>query len=241
MNHSRYGASSMSRWSVCPGSVAHLEKYPTRTSEAAREGTEAHEWGEYKIIAAHDGKEMPICLDEDMEEHTNYYRDYVMNLYKDVDNTFGDAKLQVEQRFVLDHIREDAFGTNDACVFANFGELHIIDLKYGKSKVYAKENKQLLYYALGAVQQNGIDPLRIVLHVVQPRVKPQFNSWELTLADLLRFEAELVEAIERVDEQPDLMVPGSHCHWCNKTKCPAYRENELAKMSTEPEDLITLL
>ena len=63
----------------------------------------------------------------------------------------------------------------------------------------------------------------------------------LLLADLLNFEAGLREAIKRVDEQPDVRVPGSHCHWCNTSKCQTYQEYERSKFADEPlPDTLTI-
>jgi len=42
--HSPIGASSMHRWSVCPGSVRLSSNVPSVSSSYADEGTEAHAW-----------------------------------------------------------------------------------------------------------------------------------------------------------------------------------------------------
>lgn len=237
--HSRYGASSMSRWKNCPGSVLHLERNPKGTNDYAREGTEAHDWAEQKLMAYLMGDEPVTCIDEDMDMYTEQYKDYVLGIRDAVMDRHGYAEVSVEQKFVLDHIREDAFGTNDASVFTQFEELHIIDLKYGKSKVYAKENDQLMYYALGCIQQNGLDPEKIVLHIYQPRVSNPVSTWEMTLEQLLEFEKGLIASINNVDENPEKRVPGAYCFFCNKDACPEYREEQLSKVSTQPEDTIT--
>jgi hypothetical protein len=236
MEHSRVGASSMSRWSVCPGSVAHLERHPKGESMAASEGTLAHDMAEKKLNALFNGTEVPKCLDPDMEDHVNYYVDYCWKL------TEQNKGYSVEQRFTLDHIRGDVFGTNDFSCWTDMEILHIVDLKYGKGKVYAKENKQLFYYALGAIHQNKLDPYLVYFHIVQPRVSPRFNVWETSIGRILQFSQELRTAVTRVDEEPELRVPGSHCYFCNHRKCPEYNEaGKAAQGMTEPEDLITIV
>jgi len=237
MEHSRVGASSMSRWSQCPGSVAHLEQNPTKGSAAAAEGTLAHDMAEQKLNAVLGGspKKAPVCLDADMEDHVNFYVEYCLDLHKE---TQGDCS--VEQRFTLDYIRDDVFGTNDFSCWSDMEILHIVDLKYGKGKVYAKENKQLFYYALGAIHQNNLDPYLIYFHIVQPRVSPRVNVWETSIGRVLQFEQELRSAIHRVDTEPEVRVPGSHCFFCNRLACPEYVSAEKAKMMTEPEDTITI-
>lgn len=218
--HSRYGASSMSRWSVCPGSVALLEQYPTQTSHHAQEGTEAHNWAEVKLNRAIAGEEIPVCPDGDMEDHLNGYVSYCMGLLEQ--NSDG---YRVEGQFSLNHIQAKhgrVFGTNDFCCWKEFEILHVVDLKYGKHKVKAMGNKQLMFYALGAIRECKIDPVLIYLHIYQPRAgkRKPYDYHEISIGELLSFEAELKAAIKRVDEEPEVYVTGSHCYFCNRNKCP---------------------
>ena len=227
----------MSRWSQCPGSVKHLERNPSATSAAATEGTLAHDMSEQKLNHELYGNPFarPVCLDADMEDYTNDYVEYCLDLHQE---TRGGCS--VEQKFKLDYIREDVFGTNDFSCWSDMEVLHVVDLKYGKGKVYAKENKQLFYYALGAIHQNKLDPYLIYFHIYQPRVSPKTNVWETSIGRVLQFEQELRTAIGRVDNESELRVPGSHCYFCNRLACPEYVEAEKAKMRTEPEDTIIL-
>jgi hypothetical protein len=236
--HSRYGASSMSRWSVCPGSVPLLEKYPTKTSLAASEGTLAHNWAERKLNARIAGEEVPACPDADMEEYTNDYVEYCMKLLEQ--NQGGYA---VEGKFDLDHIEAehgDVFGTNDFSCWTDLEILHIVDLKYGTHRVKAENNKQLMFYALGCMHQHKVDPLLIYLHIYQPRVKAKipYSVHEISIGELINFEAELRKAIKRVDEQPEVRIPGGHCFFCNRAKCPEAQEKQMGR-SPQPEDTIT--
>ena len=50
------------------------------------------------------------------------------------------------------------------------------------------------------------------------------------LVDMLEFEERFVEACERTDLPDPPLVPGRYCFWCPAhTKCPAKREERLAK------------
>lgn len=200
----------------------------------------AHDFAELKLNAslgsANTGA-VPACLDEDMEEHVNGYVKYCLDLHRE---TMG--ACAVEQRFVLDYIRPDVFGTNDFSCWDDCEVLHIVDLKYGKSIVNPAGNKQLMFYALGAIHANKLDPFDIFLHIYQPRAstKKKYRVAQINLVELLEFEAQLREAIKRVDAEPEKRVPGSHCFFCNNQKCPEFMANALKDISTEPEDTIVL-
>ena len=237
--HSRYGASSMSRWSVCPGSVSHLEQNPVSVSHHAHEGTLAHDWAEKKLLALLSGEEIPRCAEEDMEEYTNNYAKYCTTLYDSTECT-GYA---VEGEFAFDHIKgehDDVFGTNDFSCWSDSGVLHVVDFKYGKSRVKAEGNKQLMFYALGCIHTNKIDPLEIYLHIYQPRVKAKvpYSVHEISIGELYSFEAELIKAIKRVDEQPEVRIAGGHCYFCNRASCPEAQEKLLGSRP-EPTDAVT--
>ena len=236
--HSRYGASSMSRWSVCPGSVTLLEKHPTTTSMAASEGTLAHDMAERKLLARIAGEEVPVCADLDMEDYINGYVDYCMDLY--AQNLGGYA---VEGKFHLDHIEAEhgeVFGTNDFSCWTDLEILHIVDLKYGKHKVKAVDNKQLMFYALGCMHQYKIDPVLIYLHIYQPRASKRkpYDVHEISIGELINFEAELRKAIKRVDEEPEVRIAGGHCFFCSRAHCPEAQEKQLGRRP-KVEDTIT--
>jgi len=132
--------------------------------------------------------------------------------------------MHVEGKFRLDHIEaehDNVYGTNDFSCWTD-DILHIVDFKYGKHRVKAKDNKQLMFYALGAVRGMELDPKLIYLHIYQPRVKSRskFNYQEISIGELLNFEAELQVAVTRVDKEPEVYKTGSHCYFCNRIKCP---------------------
>ena len=226
----------MSRWSQCPGSVRHLELNPKPAGAAAQEGTLAHDYAEQKLVSILGGEpaNAPKCLDLDMEDHVNFYVEYCLDLHKETQ-----GECAVETSFCLSHIREDVFGTNDFSCW-NDDILHIVDFKYGKGKVYAKENKQELYYAIGVRHIMELKPYLVYLHIVQPRVSPKVNVWETSGGYLTQFEEQLKQAITRVDAEPENRIPGSHCFFCNRLACPEYVEAEKAKMRTEPEDTLII-
>ena len=100
-----------------------------------------------------------------MVEHVKWAVEVIKNIMP-IKPSLSDLFL-VEKRVVL---TPEIFGTADCIVYhASEKVLNIIDFKYGVHTVLAKENYQLGIYALGAMATWGIEPTKIVLHILQPR------------------------------------------------------------------------
>lgn len=179
--HARLSASSSRRWLTCPP-IIHLEelvsKGQSRTSSYAREGTDAHRLAELKLQdylggdredAIKEFKKDSSWYDQEMEEATDLYRDYVVELY----NNHGDlASIALEQEVSFDKYVPGGFGTSDV-VITSPGRIEIVDLKYGKGiKVEAYQNPQLMLYALGAYEKFDFvyDFDTVTMTIVQPRL-----------------------------------------------------------------------
>ena len=101
---------------------------------------------------------------------------------------------------------EGAFGTSDTIIIASDSSwIYIGDLKYGFGHVYAKNNTQLMLYALGVI--NDFKDLLIDLkklkeirfEILQPRIH-NFSEWACTLPELTEFAGKAQVAIERCEE-----------------------------------------
>lgn len=187
--HSVLSPSGAHRWMECTPSALLEQQFPDTESDAAREGTLAHELAELKLRhyfftvdfgktkytrAVNKLKKEELWKDE-MDGYTEEYLDYV----KGVALAFKSRPyVAVEKRVPLENYipnlpdEEPAAGTAD-CVLIGSGELHIIDFKYGKGvPVSAEANYQLSLYALGVYDAYKIlYPVETVyLHIVQPRI-----------------------------------------------------------------------
>lgn len=232
MKHSNLGASGAERWFNCSGSVELQKGIPNTSSEAAKEGTLAHELAEQILLG-----ETNIALEklknqesQEMLDAVWVYTDYVLNKVKK-----PNQELHVERQFDLSFIHEGMFGTNDACIIDRGTKtLEIIDYKHGEGKyVEVENNLQLLYYALGAYYNLAIDRLlplsNIKLTIVQPRFKgaDPIRSWEIDVKTLLEFEGTLRQKVKKVLENPELKM-GEWCRWCTaKAVCPLQKSKAL--------------
>lgn len=235
--HSPIGASSASRWIACPASVSLQEGIAEQSSPYAEEGTVAHELGEWAIEKDLD----PVLHWEKFVEETDkpaslemaqavqvYYNTIKSIMSKHSDS---DPELSLEERFELTDVHPDAFGTNDACIYVPFERMYIIDYKHGAGvPVRAENNKQLLYYALGAIK--GMEVEEVVLMIVQPRCEIEgegyVREWVIPVAKLDEFREELRAAVKRVYAPNPKAVAGDHCKFCKASGfCPALRKEAM--------------
>lgn len=178
--HAVYSASGSAGWLVCAGKIAMEQGIEDTYSPYADEGSAAHFLGAtcletgkkpsnylhkgiicWEIAGGRDGQSFvggdPLPegaversmwkVNNEMVENVEKYVNYVKKMV-------GKGTLLVEQRVHFGDIIgvEDQFGTSDTIILSEDGtELTIVDLKYGFKEVSAKENSQMMLYALGAL------------------------------------------------------------------------------------------
>lgn len=249
--HSNLGASSAHRWMTCPASVALCAKAPKpKASSHANEGTAAHELAEMsirqmKMPKAFIGQfvvvgEETFTVTPDMAEYVSQYVNEVIKISSTKTNPGLVDKVRVETRFNLDWIgRKGMFGTCDASLADTaHRKLYVLDLKYGSGvPVFAENNVQLQYYALGILGQEGDDRFDTVrLTIVQPRCAESGTThWEIPVKELLRFKDEvLIPAVDATLSDDAPFAPSEKaCHWCaGKAICPALGHGIAESMNT---------
>ncbi len=210
--HSKLGASSMERWASCPGSVAFIATLPTGDPGIyAAEGTVAHGWAEKALH----GDSVEDCPFEEMRDAALEYRDEVLAV--------PHTALHVEQKFHLTHLHPDLFGTADCVLWdAPTRHLTVVDFKYGAGMaVDVRGNKQLRYYAVGAMLELGYKAEQVTTMIVQPRCAHpdgRVRSQTYTPMELLEFCGDILEAVKAVEAPDAPLLPGD---WCRASFCPA--------------------
>jgi hypothetical protein len=161
-------------------------------------------------------------------------------------------KLLIEQTLSLTAItgEPEAEGTSDAVIIAD-DEIIIIDLKYGYEEVSAEENKQLMIYAMSAVEEYSYisDFKRVRLVIFQPRTG-NVSEWDLSLEDLMKYQRtvtilagkamELYTTLDKESAELDdnLYATEKGCRWCKaKSFCPKLRGFVTEAVGVEFEDL----
>ena len=92
----------------------------------------------------------------------------------------------------MDNYAPGSFGSCDFMLVAD-KKLHIVDLKYGYIEVQAKENTQMMMYALGAL--NLFDCLydieEVEMTIFQPRIQ-NISSWSMSVEELVKWGNEVL-------------------------------------------------
>ncbi len=224
--HALLSASGAHRWMNCTPSAVLESKFPDTTSEAAKEGTLAHEMAEAKLQHLFNTQNYrkatltrtlnKIKKNElyqpEMDGYTDDYVAYIRKAAMEFEKT---PYIAIEKRLDLTAYIPDGFGTAD-CVMIGERTLHIIDLKYGKGvPVSAEDNPQLLIYALGALEAYkmlfAIDTVKI--SIVQPRIdNTNSSAYSVTL---LRDWGEDVKELANIAIKGEGdYVPGDWCRFC---------------------------
>lgn len=225
--HSKIGASSMDRWSQCPGSVRLSEGIPSIASAYAEEGTLAHSLAADWLVNA----VKPLFVDNSMHDAVQVYVEYVQP--KQIH-----AKAFIEHKFDLSAVHEGCFGTADCVLwYEQAKHLEVIDYKHGQGVfVPVVNNPQLQYYGLGALIDLGLPAETIQLTVVQPRYACQegpIRSIWMDALGMLDFMADLKRFAVATEDPNAPLVPGEHCRWCPAARtCPELQQRamELAQL-----------
>lgn len=233
--HAALSPSAAHRFINCPGSVPYEASLPAedRSSDAANEGTAAHELASWCLEMEREPSDMlgrvvnivaEIAADRFLAEGTPHkdntnlwpvtdemvqgvkiYVDYVRSL---------DGELSIEERLDISHIHPDCWGTGDALIYKD-KHLHVIDLKYGRGVVVEVENNsQLTLYASGAARRysnRGVE--KVTMTIVQPRAdhhRGPVRPLTINMSVLKGAEEYLAEATVRVDEARKSFFKGPH-------------------------------
>ncbi len=240
--HSLLSASNAHIWINCPPSARLGEQFPDQQTEAAAEGTLAHELAELRLRnyfqtvdlgkakytrAVNKLKKENIWADE-MLDYTEEYLDYVKSLALGFKSQ---PSVAIEKQVDLGAYVPEGFGTAD-CVMIGGGTLHVIDFKYGKGvPVSAEGNPQLALYALGAYEAYKIlyPVKRVELHIVQPRVKDGISNWGCSLKELLAYGNYVKERAELAFKGEGNFNPSeTTCRFCRaRSRCRARSEHNV--------------
>ena len=235
-SHALLSASGSHRWLNCTPSAKLEEGFADTASEAAKEGTLAHELAEQKLIRYFRADKVPkrqtttrinalkkdALYQPEMDSHTDKYVEYIKIASLKYDKN---PTVIIEARLDLSKYIRDGFGTAD-CILIGGGTLQVVDLKYGKGvPVSAERNPQLMIYALGALERYSLiyNIQHVVLSIVQPRLSDTASEYELSAEELRAFGEYVRERANLAYEGKGEFNPDEHtCKFCRaKAVCKA--------------------
>lgn len=242
--HALLSASGAHRWLCCTPSALLEAQFPDTGSEAAKEGTLAHELAEARLMNYFKPKVFtkrmlstritklrkdPLWADE-MIGCTETYLDAVKEAALGFDSS---PYAAIEKKVDLSEWIPEGFGTAD-CVMISGSVLHVFDYKHGKGvPVAAAYNPQMQLYALGAWKALRIlYDVRIVrMTIVQPRID-NIDTWEIPIEELIRFGEFVKDRAALAVKGDGEFVPGEQqCRFCRaRAQCRA-RAEENARLA----------
>lgn len=248
-DHAILSPSAAHRWLLCTPSARMEEQYPDTTSQAATEGTIAHEVAEaYASARLNDEDEpgeelMTAYIDRFAKEHdlTDYdavemirhakeYAAAALRTKEDLEAhcKTGAYALTEVTTDLTDYIPE-GFGSVDYLCYSS-ETLAIMDYKYGRGvRVKAEGNPQMLIYALGALSYvkgvMGKSPKYIAMTIYQPRLEHE-DTWVISTKELKEWVEDTLKPIaKRAFAGEGDPFAGEHCRFCRaKVDCPARRK-----------------
>lgn len=240
-SHACLSPSSSKRWLSCPPSARLCAEVPDEETEYAREGTDAHALCEYKVRKALGSKvENPVenltYFNAEMDECSDNYLSFVLEEFEEAKKLCKDPIVLVEQRLDFSRWVPEGFGTGDCLIVAD-KVLEIIDFKYGLGVlVDAKENPQMMCYALGALETyDGIyDIEEIKMTIFQPR-RANVSTWTTGKDDLLKWADEVLAPTAKLayEGKGDFQA-GDHCRFCKvRAACRARAEKNMSLAKEE--------
>lgn len=247
--HALLSASSANRWMNCPPSARLAEQFENKSSQYAKQGTDAHSLCEFKLqrllgMDTNDPTPNLTFYDEEMEQCAEGYATFVMEEVAKAKQTTTDPIVIVEQRLDFSRWVPEGFGTGDCLIIAD-GTLSVIDLKYGIGLlVDAYQNPQMMCYALGALELfDGIyDIEEVKMTIFQPR-RENVSTYSLSKEELIQWAEEtLSPAADLAFKGEGDYLCGKWCGFCpakNTCRKRAEQNLELAKYEFQKPELLS--
>lgn len=225
-------------------SEIHLNRYIDGTARAleADEGCYVMDNGKGGIVAKAKAPKGGVLITKDMIDQCRKYTDYCKPIIDAADYVKLEMRAELTQVLHPGYQTPEGeplstFGTADLVAVmprADVGHMLIIgDLKTGRHRVEAKENKQLMLYALGVMRRlrRKYDITLVRLVIFQPYAGGE-SEWDITPEALAQFgkfaAARAVMALDvfykgrKLVKISDFKPSADACQWCRfAEKCTA--------------------
>jgi len=221
MSRALLSPSDANRWVRCQASViAQRGILSTGDRTAATAGQETHRRGAELIRGACRGLPLPSGYEDPIALE---YAAHVIKILRTF-GVFGGPCLGIETPVNCSIVHSECHGTPDFWVYDETNnDLMVIDLKTGYRPVRARDNWQLICYALGVAYTLGLDSdTHVYLRIFQPTISDkQFDQWPITLGALKgpEYLEHLQACAEIALDGMSMAIAGHHCYYCKARYC----------------------
>ena len=240
MEKIKLSPSSSGRYLTCSASILHNQG--SSENETTLKGTLQHEVAFYKLSQVlfnedhretistltnvnnwFESKENPnlkVKWSKEYEVTVNSYVEYVRALVNEYQPTQAFLEYKIQMRFHDNDIR----GTVDCAFILENGDIIIVDLKTGRTKVKTEDNNQMLMYAYGIVQDVWKTtkrlPQNVIISIYQPLVN-NTNAVSYTLQQLMDWYIEKTNVMNEINTGNLVYRPSKEaCKFCQyKMNC----------------------
>ena len=217
--------SKLSRPMTCAGSLFFDQTTIQEVSDTAKEGTAA---GELLALYLNNSQNIPLQATNGIP-FDNDMKFYMGEIAWQIE---GKAETKVLCETKIDWKTRSGIwikGKYDVS-FVVGNTLYVDDLKYGWGLVEAKENWQLLGYAIGEVIRRQTAFEKIVMRIHQPRPHHEdgpTREWVITYEELLGFKEQIESRMDKISKGFDELVTGPQCRYCVPTRgnCTAFNRS----------------
>lgn len=257
--HVRAGGSRIHRIIACPGSLQAPE---TEAGAAAALGTAAHYIGERCLMTGCNADHPSFTGDKvtvqgqkitrAVADAVQVYVDWVRSITRKLDGDGVKYHLLLESQVDWAKLAppEPMRGSADVIIVVPAQGLMVVgDYKNGTDYVEHVGNKQLRYYAVGALVSLPRDLVqdvkRVQLAIIQPNVpgiedERMVRSEEVPVGELLDFADEALLAVQ-LGQAPDApRIPGKHCKYCGAAATCEARAKHAVDEAQGEFDVVTV-
>ena len=225
-DHALLSPSSAHRWLNCPLAPRLEATLPDKTSSYAAEGTLAHSVCELTakkyftpMKTAEFNRNMKKLKSHELwnDEMIQTAETYVGHLKEKAMGFKNAPYVALEVKVDISEYVPEAFGRCDCIMFGN-STLIITDYKHGKGvAVSAKENPQMMLYALGALKLYqpllGDTIKNVEIYIDQPRIN-NYENWICTKEELIKWGEEVKTKAQMAYMGFGEYHAGSWCRFC---------------------------
>lgn len=249
----------LSKSSTVGGAFIETDSLNEQYADFIQQGVLAHKYAEQLFNSVYFGTPIePMNLPDEIIQAVNKYNLMIHHVvYESAGkiiylNTEQDVNIELNMNAKKAGVI--CYGKYDAVAITT-SSIHVFDLKYGENEpVDAKNNAQLMLYAVGMYQQYKhmfTDTIDISLHVYSPRQEPAYSVYQLSSEQLMSWfnntVIPIVDEITKLDLNTVMSNPsvetckGTHCTGyvlgrCNRCKQWAFNQIGAGSSSVLPNE-----